>query len=112
MFAKTMRPTNVRASVGSSRSGSSARATVIVPPALGVALLVLLLPVPLLPLPPLVLLPPHAAATRAATTAAATQLNERRMLTPPRTRRSPVGVPTRSECECHAPGWRCGQRVK
>src|SRR3954464_593280 len=71
MFAKTMRPTNVRASVGSSRSGSSASATVIVPPAFAVALFVLL---------PVLLLP-HPAATSAATTPATAKLNVRRMLT-------------------------------
>src|SRR3954469_15774763 len=66
-----MRPTNVRASVGSSRSGSSASATVIVPPAFAVAWFVLL---------PVLLLP-HPAATSAATTPATAKLNVRRMLT-------------------------------
>src|SRR4051794_4699328 len=104
MFANTMRPTNVRASVGSSRSGSSASATVIVPPALAGPLLAVP-PVPTL-LPPLLpLLPPQAARIRAATTATTAEVQIRRMLTPPSARRPLARLRTRSAIECHAAGW-------
>src|SRR4051794_6225717 len=104
MFANTMRPTNVRASVGSSRSGSSASATVIVPPALAGPLLAVP-PVPTL-LPPLLpLLPPQAARISAATTAATAEVQIRRMLTPPSARRPLARLRTRSAIECHAAGW-------
>src|SRR4051812_25312090 len=91
-----MRPTNVRASVGSSRSGSSASATVIVPPAFAVAWFVLL---------PVLLLP-HPAATSAATTPATAKLNVRRMLTllperdGPPTRHYPLSTRI-SRTRCH-----------
>src|SRR4051812_11554096 len=90
-----MRPTNVRASVGSSRSGSSASATVIVPPAFAVAWFVLL---------PVLLLP-HPAATSAATTPATAKLNVRRMLTLlPERDGPPTRVTTRSQPGFHVPG--------
>src|SRR5690242_19690689 len=77
MFAKTIRPTNVRARVGSRRSGSSASATVRVPPALAGPWFA----VPPPPLPVLVVLePPHPAAIRAAATAAAAHNTIRRMV--------------------------------
>src|SRR5918911_3579477 len=99
MFANTMRPRNVGARVGSSRSGPSARATVIVPPALAGPLFAVLPP------PVVVLLPPHAAAMSAAANAARAQLQIRRMLTPPTERDAcPRWSPTRSEPEFHTDG--------
>src|SRR3954454_9166482 len=103
-----MRPTNVRASVGSSRSGSSASATVIVPPAFAVAWFVLL---------PVLLLP-HPAATSAATTPATAKLNVRRMLTllperdGPPMRHYPLSTRiSRTRCHIGPPGRRRGAHV-